>query len=180
MVTDWQVCRHQQAAHGGMLSPGFIVGPTLQNITRTLQNLSNAERSTWWRQYSVRGASGFSRRGPRLPQQGLQQETCLPEQNKRASQCGGNTKSCHFVYNCNAKLNAYLFTYVTNIYSCTNKCSIRDAVIYKHVAVLLHVSAFFSTHEYHNGLYYIYYYMILYIIILYYIILYYITLYKRE
>jgi len=35
LVTDLQVCRHQQA-HRGTLSVGLTVSSTLQNITRTL------------------------------------------------------------------------------------------------------------------------------------------------
>jgi hypothetical protein len=120
LATDLQVCRHQQA-HRGTLSAGFTVGSTLQNITRTLQNLRNAERNIWWRQYSVRGASGFSKRGSRPPRQGLQHDTSLPEQNKMTSQYGGNTKSLNFVYMCNEKLNTYCFTYVKNTHTHINK-----------------------------------------------------------
>jgi len=78
----------------------------------------NAMRNTAHRcrQHSVRGAPGLSKRRPLLPQQGLQHVTSLPEQNKMASQCGGNTISCNFVCNCNAKLNTYLFAYVKNVY----------------------------------------------------------------
>jgi hypothetical protein len=83
LVTDLQVCCCFVCSQSAGRS-------TLHNAPRMLQNVRNAEHSSWRRQ-SVRGASGFSKRGPRPPQQGLQHGTSLPEQNKMTSQCGGST-----------------------------------------------------------------------------------------
>jgi hypothetical protein len=77
LVTDLQVCCCFVCSHSrpaGRLTP------------RTLQNVRNAEHSSW-----RSAASGFSERGPRPSQHGLQHGTSLPEQNKMTSQCGGNT-----------------------------------------------------------------------------------------